>query len=245
VTRRRRRVGTTSIAAALWLGGLSVAACTSGDRQGLDGDGDGPSAAETLEIDMALARTSSVHIMATGCGLSPQVGGGGFVAPNVVITVAHVVAGSRSIDVLLADDTTVVATVVAIDRKKDLALLSVNAPQIDPIPTGTMQAGAQGAYSVRRDDAQVVLESTAVSFVDIDAPGIDDASTSLRRGYQLSAEVKRGDSGSVVVSGGKITAVIFATSTQAGARAWATDATEAAPLLRDLSTTPVDNGDCA
>ncbi len=243
---RAHRFGTAAaMAAALCLGGLGVGACTNGEHDGGDGDGDGPSAAETLEIDMALARTSGVHIMAIGCGLSPQVGGGGFVAPNIVITVAHLVAGSRSVDVTLSDDTTVVATVVAIDRDKDLALLSVTAPQIDPVPTGTMLVGSVGAYSARRDEVQVVLESTAVSFVDIDMPSLDDASTSLRRGYQLAAEVKRGDSGSVVVSGGKITAVIFATSTQAGGRAWATDVTEAAPLLRRNASTPVDTGDCA
>ena len=224
----------------------SGSACTGDGPE--RGEGDGPPVAETPEnpdLDRALAQASSVHIEATGCSLVPQFGGGGFIGPNVVITVAHVVAGSRAIEVTLSDGTTVPASLVAIDRPKDLALLSVAAPQIEAPPTGTMRVGATGAYSVLRDEAPVVLQSTAVSFVDIDMPSIDDASTSLRRGYQLSAQVDRGDSGSVVVSGGKIAAVIFATSTQAGGRAWATDITEATPLLDKISSTPIDTGDCA
>jgi hypothetical protein len=108
-----------------------------------------------------------------------------------------------------------------------------------------MQVGASGAYMVLRDDKPVVLSSTTSSYVDLDVPGLDDDTTQLRRGYQLAADVKRGDSGSLIISGGRATAVIFATSTAAGGRAWATDATEANALLRAQPATPVNSGACA
>ena len=237
-----RRVATVMAAAALLLAGV---ACTSGNRDGGDGDGDGQSAAESIEIDSATALASSVHVEAQGCSLRPRIGGGGFVAPNLVLTVAHVVAGSKTITVRLPDGTTTSASLVAIDRAKDLAVLSVIAPQIDPVQVGTMQVGAHGAYVVLRDEQPVVQHSSTVSYVDLDVPGLDDDATDLRRGYQLDADVKRGDSGSLIISGGRVTAVIFATSTAAGGRAWATDATEANPLLQAQPVSAVGSGACA
>jgi hypothetical protein len=207
-------------------------------------DRDDESTADAFERDAELARHASVRVEAWGCGLRPHIGGGGFVSDDLILTVAHVVAGAKEIKVHLSDETTVNAALVAIDRVRDLAVLSASAPQITPVATGSMTVGAVGAYLVLRDDVAVVQQSRTASFVDLDVAGIDDATTSLRRGYQLAAEVHRGDSGSLIISGGKATAVIFATSTAAQGRAWATDITEAERLLEPAPTEPVSTGKC-
>ena len=67
----------------------------------------------------------------------------------------------------------------------------------------------------------------------------------LRRGYQIEADVAKGDSGSVLVHDGRAVAVVFARSTSASQRAWATDIGEANQLINSAGDDPVPTGDCA
>ncbi|HNJ97560.1 MAG TPA: trypsin-like peptidase domain-containing protein, partial [Ilumatobacteraceae bacterium] len=68
---------------------------------------------------------AAVRIEAFGCHTTATVGGGSFVGPERVLTVAHVVAGAEHIEVELADGRMAEAQVVAIDRDLDLAVLHV------------------------------------------------------------------------------------------------------------------------
>lgn len=192
--------------------------------------------------DVALA--AAVRVEADGCRTKASIGGGSFVDEEEVLTVAHVVAGAKQVHVLLADGTRVVATVTAIDRKKDLAVLHVER-EITPLPRGTMRPGATGSFVVYRDEQAVALMFEAMSYVDINAPSIDDEGSSLRRGYQITAEVEKGDSGSVLVSNGVATGVVFARSTTTGQKAWVVDITEADELLESAKETTVDVGECS
>lgn len=207
------------------------------------------------DADDAGARTvdSAVRVEAEGCRARPTIGAGSFVDEHRVLTVAHVVAGSTDIDVTLADGTEVEARVVAIDRAKDLAVLDVDAA-VPHLRLGTLRPGESGQFVVWRDDAPDVRAFTASSFVDINAADIDHDGSGLRKGFQIEADVANGDSGSILVSDGRAVAVVFARSTSAGDRAWATDIREAAPLLRGLEDgdsddpgdiEPVDVGPCA
>ncbi len=186
---------------------------------------------------------AAVRIEAEGCQARPSIGGGSFVTPDRVLTVAHVVAGSTDIDVILSDGSETDGHVVAIDRKKDLALLKVETTGT-PLPRGTMRPGSTGIFVVWRDDDPVAQQFTARSFVDINASDIDHSGPGLRRGYQIEAEVAKGDSGSLLVHDGRAVAVVFARSTSASQRAWATDIGEAAPLIDSVGDDPVDTGDC-
>jgi hypothetical protein len=84
----------------------------------------------------------------------------------------------------------------------------------------------------------------AISFVDINAPEVGGANTSLRRGYQLRADIEKGDSGSVLVADGLATGIVFARSTANGGQAWAVDITEADELIARASDTAVAVGEC-
>lgn len=189
------------------------------------------------------AISAAVRVEAEGCQTRPSIGGGSFVDPTHVLTVAHVVAGSTDIDVVLSNGEEADGQVVAIDRKKDLAVLSVDTTGT-PLPLGFMRPGAEGVFVVWRDDEPVALPFTARSFVDINASDIDHDGPGLRRGYQIEATVAKGDSGSVLVHDGLAVAVVFARSTSAEQRAWATDALEAKQLVADAGVDPVDTGDC-
>ena len=108
-----------------------------------------------------------------------------------------------------------------------------------------MRPGATGSFVVYRDEQAVALMFEAMSYVDINAPSIDDEGSSLRRGYQITAEVEKGDSGSVLVSNGVATGVVFARSTTTGQKAWVVDITEADELLESAKETTVDVGECS
>lgn len=195
----------------------------------------------TSDADRALG--AAVRVEAEGCSIRPQVGSGSFVAPHRVLTVAHVVAGAIDVDVVLSDGTEKQATVIAIDRRKDLAVLSVDATTT-PLSVGTMHARSQGSFVTWRTGKPVAAPFSASAFVDITATDIDRAGTDLRKGYQLAADVMPGDSGSVLVSDGAAVAVIFARSAQHPGRAWATDIAEAAQLIATPGDDPADVGSC-
>lgn len=193
--------------------------------------------------DAAVALAASVRVEAIGCGATASIGGGSFIADGIVVTVAHVVAGADHVHVVLADGSRPRATVVAIDRDTDLALLAVQASVV-PLPSGTLAPGDEGSFVVARDGAALVHEFEALSVVDIDAPTIDDEGTSARRGFHIEADVAKGDSGAVLVSEGRATAVIFARSTATDGTAWATDLSEVEPLLLTATDVAVDVGEC-
>ena len=192
----------------------------------------------------ATALTSAVRVEATGCRSRPSIGAGSFIGDELVLTVAHVVAGSDEVRVVLADGTTSRATVVAIDRAKDLAVLAVEA-EAPALPIGRARPGDRGDFVVWRDDAAVAQPFEVITYVDINASNIDHDGSGLRKGFQIDAQVDNGDSGSLLVHRGAAIGVVFARSTGDGGRAWATDIREALPLIDAADDdTAVDVGRC-
>lgn len=189
------------------------------------------------------AMSASVRVEAEGCSVHHEVGGGAFVAPSLVVTVAHVVAGATDVDVALSDGTERTASVVAIDRHKDLALLRVDA-DVTPLPLGAMRAGSHGTFVTWRSGVPHELAFSATQVVDIQSSDIDHASTDLRRGYAIEASIQAGDSGSVLVSNGRAVAVVFARSTHSTATGWATSVDEVRALLEATHDHEVPTGDC-
>lgn len=187
---------------------------------------------------------AAVHVEATGCRQRPTVGSGSFVDDGLVLTVAHVVAGSDEVRVELADGTTLPATVVGMDRIKDLAVLRVDHDSI-PLRAGRARTGDRGEFVVWRDGKAVADDFSVITFVDIKAMDIDHTQRALRKGFQITARVDHGDSGSLLVVDDRAVGVVFARSTGADDRAWATDIQEAAPLLAAADGGPVDVGECA
>jgi hypothetical protein len=209
----------------------TVAGCASHERR--------DSTRQSADIALAAA----VRVEADGCLAKASVGAGSFIANEKVITVAHVVAGSDQVHVVLPDGSRADAKVVAIDRRKDLALLDVDVDTV-PLRRGSMRPRARGTFVVYRDNHPVSMPFEAIEFVDINAPDIDHGGSSLRRGYELRAVVERGDSGSVLVTDGVATGVVFARSTATGGKAWAVDISEADALLANAGDTAVDVGEC-
>jgi hypothetical protein len=188
---------------------------------------------------------AAVHVEATGCGQATKLGGGSVIAEGRVVTVAHVVAGSTGLAVISSDGQRRDATVVGIDRQKDLALLAIDAAAISPLPLASMSVDEAGQFVVYREGTPILIPFVTRRKVDIKMDSIDEDGVSLRRGYQVEADVVSGDSGAVLVFDGAATAVIFAHSRSVEHRVWATDISEVESLLEADTGSPVDRGGCS
>jgi len=196
-------------------------------------------------VDAALA--AAVRVEATGCASESvgagSFGAGSFVAPQQVLTVAHVVAGATAVRVVLADGSRADATVVAIDRRKDLAVLELEDEAV-PLARNSMRRGSRGSFVGYRNDRPIAMLFVTIDAVQIDVPDLDHDGSTQRLGYELRADVNRGDSGSVLVTDGAATGIVFARSTATDDKAWALDITEAEQLLATAGHDSVDVGEC-
>jgi S1-C subfamily serine protease len=134
----------------------------------------------------------------------------GFVAGDgLVVTVAHVLGDGVAVDGRPA-------RVVRVDRRADLALLSV------PGVRGEPQLGDGGETTVLGRPAAIVRHLSAR--VDGGPP---------RPAIEVRADVAAGDSGAPLVTGtGRVAGVVFARSRTHAQIAYAVDATAVAQLIR-------------
>jgi hypothetical protein len=209
------------------VGGLLAASC-----------GSSGSPADKAAVDAA---ESAVQVVAVGCRSADVHGAGLMVGDGRVATVAHVVAGATRLEVRGVHGTAA-ATVVYFDPILDLAVLKVDPRLATPVPIGEAASGDQGTVTVYRDDAPVQLTAEVRRPVQINTADIYGLGKHLRPGYELNLDIRPGDSGAVVVVGGKAVALLWATSKEAAARTWAMSASLLTDHLTD--STPVGNGHC-
>jgi S1-C subfamily serine protease len=211
------------------------------------GSGTPPAAVATPGVRRAAAAT--VQIESEGCG--GLLFGSGFpVDDQLVVTNAHVVAGTGHHRVLTQRGGRFTATVVWFDPKRDLALLSVPGLQIRPLTlVGLVPRGTPGAViGYPGGGGEVVVGALVVARTA--AVGRDIYSSSLvrREIYILRARVRKGDSGGPVVDrSGRPLGVVFAASTVDPNEGYALTASELRSVLDRLGTrrTEVGVGQCA
>lgn len=150
-----------------------------------------------------------VHSLACGTGYA---GSGWVVAskPELVVTAAHVVAGSSEIDVQAQGQRELRARVVAFDGHNDLALLAVPGLTVKPLPLASPRANDSAAVLGYPGDgpfnaAAARVGSTATIFSpDYSGQIVSRSITSLR------GKVRPGDSGGAVVNGkGQVELTVF------------------------------------
>jgi S1-C subfamily serine protease len=182
---------------------------------------------------VARAKRSTVKVLGVAPGCDRRLEGTGFYyAPNRVMTNAHVVAGTRKLEIELGDQK-VAARVVVYDPARDLAVLYV--PQLDApampfapaVPSGTdaivVGYPLDGPY--RPTEARV-RDSRVIK-----GPNIYNTGTVRRQVYTLRSEVKSGNSGGpLLATNGSVLGVIFAAAADDPQTGFALTAAEAAPV---------------
>jgi len=167
------------------------------------------------------ARGSTVRVLGIACGLGVE-GSGWIAAPGLVVTNAHVVAGT-------GDELTVQrrghgdkldAHAVAYDTRNDIAVLSVPGLQGDalPIRDGTPAADTPGAIlGYPENGPYTAVPARVGATVDVNTDDAYGRGPVRRRLTPIRGRVRHGNSGGPVVDGkGRVLATVFAASTATG-----------------------------
>ncbi len=166
-----------------------------------------------------------VDVSVPGNGRVPHVATGVTVGGGRVLTVAHVLASGRPATVLGRP-----ARVVRVDRRADLALLSVPALRGPALRL----ADGTGPVSVRvlRDGRPQALPGTIRRRVNARVRDVPGDRPLIRPAIELAAGVADGDSGAPVLDGnGRVLGIVFARASDGAATAWAVDRVAVRALL--------------
>ncbi len=188
---------------------------------------------------------STVRVEGEACGRL-QEGSGFVVAPELVATNAHVVAGHTSTEVVRTDGTRVTANVVAFDPDRDLALLAVPGIDRPALPVTEAETGDRGGIYGYPGGGDLRIAPYEIARQTL-ARGTDiyDQRRTERDVFFLSAALAPGDSGSALVdSGGSVVGVAFAIAPDRRDVAYALTDTELQAMLDEPRSQAVDTGPC-
>ncbi len=166
--------------------------------------------------------------------------GSGFaVAPDLIVTNAHVVAGEPlgATSVILPSRARLQATVVMFDPRIDIALLAVPSLGETPLPLAAPTVGAIGAV-FGHPNGQAELKVTPARIVQEEkALGRDlyDDHTTTRQILVLASALAHGDSGGALVNAaGDVVGVAFAISADQSGTAYALNSSELKAALAEI-----------
>lgn len=190
----------------------------------------GPPPAEVPVAAEIVARavTSTVNVESEGCGGLHE-GSGFVVAPNTVVTNAHVVAGGERIRLRRPDQRLVTATIVHFDDDRDIAILDAPGLNLPALPIGEAIVGEEGAVLGYPGGQNTVRVAPAIvrdeqSTIGRDIYGTDQT---RRQVLFLAADLRQGDSGAAVIDvEGQVIGVAFAIAPDRPGTSYAVDDSE-------------------
>lgn len=207
-----------------------------------------PAASSDLVVAKARPSVVKVHGVAESCQKITD-GSGFVVAPNKVMTNAHVVAGAETFSVDV-ESNTYEAQVISYDPQVDIAILDVPGLPAEPLKFAEYTAGLgvdalvlgyPGAASFKVSPARV-REVT-----EINGPDIYHATSVTRQVYVLTGSFPQaGSSGSAVVDlSGQVIGVYFGAETHDSTTGFAITAAQVAPQMRNaVGSQPTGTGTC-
>ncbi|TFC56362.1 MarP family serine protease [Cryobacterium sp. TMT2-15-1] len=207
----------------------------------------------SVGTDSDALRAASASVMkingtAYACGQN-QSGSGFVIAPDRVLTNAHVVAGVEEPVVVTPDGRSRSGQIVYFDPIVDLAVIAVpglEAPPLslgDNLPPGSLAVSSGYPFGGPFESAPAEVVAVAPALV-ADIYGQDPSSRQI---YTLAANVDHGESGGPLLSeAGIVTGVIFAKSTTTENLGYALAMEEVDPVAEQAATlgSPVSSGTC-
>lgn len=204
----------------------------------------------TFEVDDAeLARAAASVVRVTGsafqCG-STLSGSGFVVAPDRIVTNAHVVAGVNEPIVEAPGQPAIAGRVVAFDAANDLALIAVDGLATPPLSLATAAPGQEVAVAGYPFGGPFELRPANVMSsgpLTIQTSG----TTTTRDVVTLAADVDHGNSGGPVLTGdGTVGGVIFAKSETVDNVGFAIPTSTLTPMASSAASldSAVDTGAC-
>ena len=187
-------------------------------------------------VDARDAR-SVVLVVGDACGL--RLSGTGFaVAPEFIVTNAHVVAGEKRTEIVTAAGRRLDAIVVTFDGRHDIAVLRVRGLNLTPLPFGPTVPGTiatvlghPGGGDLRATPARVDRR------IDIPRTDITRTGTIQTVIVGLAARLIPGDSGAPVIGAdGLVQAMVFAVDPARDTTAFALSSEEVSPFVTATGT---------
>jgi S1-C subfamily serine protease len=157
------------------------------------------------------AAPSVVRVLGTACGL--RIAGSGWVVePSLVVTAAHVVAGQEDTVVTSSRLPRTPVTVVAFDRKNDLALLRVPGLRLRPLPLRKPKPGQAVAILGYPENGPLTVVAGRLGATSVvlseDAYGHGPVARTITA---VRGDVRHGDSGGPTVdTSGNVATTVFA-----------------------------------
>ena len=218
-------------------------------RLGQTVDVDPPDVTLASSPVIAVVQPSVVKVRGIAPGCQKVLEGSGFVvAPNRVMSNAHVVAGSEGVTVE-SDGNVYDATVVAYDPDEDISIL-----QAPDLPAKPLQFAEN--HAVTGTDALVVgypgggdFAATPVRVretIELNSPDIYRKTTVVREVYTVRGVVRQGNSGGPLVNRpGQVLGVVFGAAVDDDDTGFALTASEVSrQMARVGNSEPVPTGSC-
>lgn len=197
------------------------------------------------------AEDSVVKVLGTAPSCSRRIEGSGFVyADDHVMTNAHVVAGTKTVKIVVKKNT-LTAKVVAYDAKLDLAVLHVPGLDAPVLPFAGKEAGSGDDAIVLGfplDGPYNAQEARVREVGNITGPDIYESSTVTREVYTIKGLVRSGNSGGPLITPqGTVLGIIFAAAADNQQVGYAVTADAAAEIAGQAKTqtSGVSTGACA
>jgi S1-C subfamily serine protease len=203
-----------------------------------------PSAAIATDPDVLDAGRSVVRVLSTACGLGIE-GSGWAVAPGLIVTNAHVVAGADDTTVTTQDGAELDATPVYYGTRNDLALLRVGA-NIPTLPISSRRPeGSDAAVLGYPENGPYALAPARVGSttetISEDSYGRGPVDRTITA---IGGSVRSGNSGGPLVNAdGEAIGVVFATTTSGSPGGFAIPAELVRGALK-RARPEVDTGPC-
>ena len=207
-----------------------------------------PVAPANSPVDQAtvdVVRASVVKLSGPACDRT-QSGSGFVVAPGLVVTNAHVVAGSEALTI--SDDTGLEAegTIRYLDLRNDIALVA--APGLDrpPLPLVEAKVGDAGAILGFPGGGPLQVQPYTVAAVTTaTARDIYDQGSFSRRIMILGSKIGPGDSGGPLITpDGSVAGVAFGIAPDRAETAYAIPTALLQGLVEQVSAEPLASGAC-
>lgn len=211
--------------------------------------GQTPPEIDTSTDPLAVAARSVARISGTAFACGQNQSGSGFVvAPERIVTNAHVVAGVDSPIVELPDGQTLDARVVWFDPDTDVAILAVPELEAAPLPLSDAaidQEGVVDGYPHGGPFTSTPARVLAIS--DERVADIYGEASNVREVATLAADVQPGNSGGPLITlDGSVAGLVFARNAEHMNLGYATTIAQLQPLLDEagLLSAPVTPGRC-
>jgi S1-C subfamily serine protease len=198
---------------------------------------------------VTIAQPSVVKVHGTAPGCHKELEGSGFVvAPNRVMSNAHVVAGADTVTVE-SDGQPYDATVVSYDPEEDISILQVPDLPAEPLKFAEKSAAPGADALVLGYPGGGVFAATPARIretIELNGPDIYRNTTVIRKVYTIRGVVKQGNSGGPLINrSGEVLGVVFGAAVDDNDTGFVLTADEVARQLAKIGNTArVPTGVC-